>query len=160
MLTLMQYHRAIQNDPNRHPDPRRFDPSRWKNDHLSSAEAATQADVKKRDHFVYGAGRRLCQGMHIADRSLFMAISRMLWAFDFHRAIDQETGQEIIPNAGDLTQGLFIYPKPFAANIVPRDANKVACIKEEWNKMLELLDEDMQWKEYGEALDATSHRVV
>ncbi|KAI2618110.1 cytochrome P450 [Hypoxylon sp. NC1633] len=151
---------AIQNDPSRHTDPRRFDPSRWKDDHLSSAEAATHADVSKRDHFVYGAGRRLCQGMHLADRSLFLAISRMLWAFDFHRAVDRRTGREMVPDAGNLTQGLFVYPKPFAANIVPRDATKVACIRAEWSKTLELLDEDMQLKGYPEALASMSHRIA
>ncbi|KAI0406566.1 cytochrome P450 [Xylaria palmicola] len=150
---------AIQNDPERHPDPRTFNPDRWRNDHLSSAESATHPDASRRDHFVYGAGRRLCQGIHIADRSLFLAIARMLWAFDFRRETDKKTGKEIIPDPADLTQGLFVYPQPFPCCLVPRDAGKVACIESEWNKMLELLDENLQWKGYPEALATMAHRV-
>ncbi|KAI0869338.1 cytochrome P450 [Hypoxylon argillaceum] len=150
---------AIQNDPQRHRDPRTFDPDRWRGEDLSSADSATHPDVRKRDHFVYGAGRRLCQGMHIADRSLFLAIARMLWAFDFQRDTNQITGDAIIPDAGDLTQGLFVYPRSFPCRLVPRDASKAACINGSWDKALELLDEHLQWKGYPEALATMSHRV-
>lgn len=142
----------MANDPERHPNPRKFDPTRWANDSQTSAEAASNADETKRDHFVFGAGRRLCQGMHIADRSLFLAISRLLWAFDFKRAIDPETGKEIVPDMNDITEGLFVLPKPFKANIVPRTAAKAARVREEWGKMEELLDGDLQWKAVPEGL--------
>lgn len=118
----------------------------------NSAEAATNPDVSKRDHFVFGAGRRICQGIHIADRSLFLAISRLLWAFDFNRAFDKETKEEIIPDMSNLSDGLFVLPNPFKANIVPRDAGKAQRVKEEWAPMSELLDEEMQWKTVPEAL--------
>lgn len=132
-------------DPKRHPDPRRFDPARYVNDKQTAAEAANNPDATKRDHFLFGAGRRLCQGMHIADRSLFLAISRMLWAFDFHPARD-EHGKNIVPDPNDLTEGLFVVPKPFPAKIVPRSREKAARLKAEWGKMEELLDPDLQWK--------------
>lgn len=34
-------------------------------------------------HFNFGAGRRECPGKHVADSSLYISISRFLWAFDF-----------------------------------------------------------------------------
>ncbi|KAK4981121.1 hypothetical protein LTR66_001475 [Elasticomyces elasticus] len=143
---------AVQNDPVRHPQPRVFDPTRWKNDTQNSAEAASNPDVTKRDHFVFGAGRRICQGMHIADRSLFLAISRLLWAFNFNRAIDEHTKKEIVPDMDDLKDGLFILPNPFRADIVPRDANKARRVRNEWAQMQELLDQDGQWRTVPEAL--------
>ncbi|KAI1500781.1 cytochrome P450 [Biscogniauxia marginata] len=143
---------AVHNDPERHPDPRRFDPNRWAHDTQTSAEAANNRDVSKRDHFVFGAGRRLCQGMHIADRSLFLAMSRLLWAFDFHRPIDEATGKEIVPDMNDLTEGLVVQPNPFEAIIRPRNAFKAARVREEWNNMTELLDDEMQWKTVPEDL--------
>ncbi|RYP78222.1 hypothetical protein DL771_000699 [Monosporascus sp. 5C6A] len=143
---------AIQNDPERHPDPRRFDPSRWAGDDQTSADAAINPDVTKRDNFVFGAGRRICQGMHIADRSLFLAISRTLWAFDFKPAVDEKTGQEIIPDMDDLADGLFICPNPFKANIAPRSELKGTLVKKEWDQVRELLDESMQWKTVPEGL--------
>ncbi|KAI5918782.1 cytochrome P450 [Camillea tinctor] len=136
---------AIQNDPLRHPNPREFDPSRWSHDNQTSAEAATNPDVTKRDHFVFGAGRRLCQGTHIVDHSLFLAMARLLWAFDFHRAVDPETQQEIIPDMEDLIGGAFVQPRPFKANIVPR-SGKAKRVEEEWDTVRNLLDDDLQWK--------------
>ncbi|KAH7397323.1 cytochrome P450 [Pyrenochaeta sp. MPI-SDFR-AT-0127] len=136
---------TIHMDPKRHPDPRRFDPARYVNDNQTAAEAANNADPGKRDHFVFGAGRRLCQGMHIAERTLFLGIARMLWGFDFHpaRAAD---GNNMMPNAEDLTEGLLVQPKPFSARIVPRNSEKVARIKLEWSNMAHLLDGNLQWK--------------
>ncbi|KAI2618169.1 cytochrome P450 [Hypoxylon sp. NC1633] len=144
---------TVHNDPKRHPDPRRFDPKRYADDSQTSGEAAANADVSKRDHFLFGAGRRLCQGMHIADRTLFLAISRMLWAFDFERAIDETTGKEMVPNMEDLTEsGLFVQPMPFKAAIKPRSEWKAKQVREEWNKMTEQLDHEMQWKTVPEGL--------
>ena len=142
---------AIHMDPKRHPDPRRFNPSRYADDNQTAAEAASNPNAAARDHFVFGAGRRLCQGMHIAERSLFLAISRLLWAFDFEKARD-DNGNEITPDADDLTEGLFVLPKPFPARIVPRDGDKVARVKVEWTKMEDLLDDELQWKVLPEGM--------
>jgi hypothetical protein len=90
--------------------------------------------------------------MHIADRSLFFAISRLLWAFDFRRPVDEETGKEIIPNMEELTEGLFVLPKPFKAGIVARSDKKAEIVRQEWSKMGELLDDELQWKTVPEGL--------
>ena len=39
-------------------------------------------DPYERDHWMFGAGRRICPGMLVAEREIWLAISRMLWAFD------------------------------------------------------------------------------
>lgn len=142
---------AIHMDSERHPDPRRFNPSRYSNNLQTAQESATNADASKRDQYVFGAGRRLCQGMHIAERSLFLAISRLLWAFDFEKAQDVN-GQDIVPDAGNLTEGLLVLPKPYAAKISPRDTMKAQQVREEWEKMAELLDQDLQWKTLPDGL--------
>jgi cytochrome P450 len=73
---------TINMDPTRAPNPRIFDPERYADDFLSLGESAAQNDASKRDQFTFGAGRRICPGIHVAERSLFIAISRILWAFD------------------------------------------------------------------------------
>lgn len=90
--------------------------------------------------------------MHIADRSLFLAIARILWAFDIRRAVDPSTGQEIVPDMGDISEGLLIHPLPFPADIVPRSETKTRQIREEWARMAELLDDELQWKTVPEGL--------
>ncbi|KUI59392.1 Fumitremorgin C synthase [Cytospora mali] len=137
---------AINMDSKRFTNPRAFDPSRYEGDHQNSSEAAMNGDASKRDHFVFGAGRRLCQGMHIADRSLFLGISRLLWAFNLERAVDAN-GQEIVPNADDLTQGFLVQPKPFPAKITPRSERHAELVKKEWEDCQVFLDEDKQWRE-------------
>lgn len=154
---------AIHMDPERHADPRRFEPERYVDDNQTAAEAASNPDAAKRDHFVFGAGRRVCQGMHIAERSLFLAMARMLWAFEFRVERDGE-GREIVPDAEDLTEGMLVAPKPFKARIVVRSEEKGRRVREEWGKMEEVLDGEGQWKvlpagliwkEYEQGDDAT-----
>jgi cytochrome P450 len=141
---------SIHMDPKRHSSPRDFDPERYKNDVQTAAQAANNSDASKRDHFVFGAGRRLCQGMHIAERSIFLFISRVLWAFDIDKAVDADG--EIVPNPEKLTEGLFVQPEPFRAKIVPRDSGRVKSIQVEWKKMEELLDENAQWRNVPEGI--------
>jgi cytochrome P450 len=70
--------RAIYMDPTRNPNPCRFDPTRFQNDNRTELESATSRDSSKRNNYIFGAGRRLCQVMHIAERSLFLGVSRLL----------------------------------------------------------------------------------
>ncbi|KAI1503389.1 cytochrome P450 [Biscogniauxia marginata] len=155
--TVMYNVWAVHNDGQRHPSPRVFDPSRWAGDSQTSAEAAANADVTKRDHFAFGAGRRLCPGIYIADRSLLLATARLLWAFDFRRAKDAN-GNDIIPDMDDLTDSLFSLPRPFKADIIPREG-KAELIMEEWDKMREFLDDNLQWRHAPEAITERLEKV-
>ncbi|PQE33784.1 cytochrome P450 protein [Rutstroemia sp. NJR-2017a WRK4] len=137
---------AIHMDPKRHHNPRIFDPSRYTNDFQTASEAASNPNASKRDQFVFGAGRRICQGMHIAERSLFLGISRMLWGFNFEKVRDEQ-GNEITPDVDNLTEGLFVFPKPFPAKISPRSEKHAQKIMQEWEDAQELLDEQKQWRE-------------
>jgi cytochrome P450 len=73
---------ALHGDSELYPNPDVFEPDRFKNHHLDAAASATHPDYLQRDHFNYGFGRRLCPGIHIAEQSLFIVISRVLWGFD------------------------------------------------------------------------------
>tara|TARA_R110002003_G_scaffold1048_15_gene22277 strand:+ start:18553 stop:20196 length:1644 start_codon:yes stop_codon:yes gene_type:complete len=73
---------AIGHDPKRHQDPERFWPERYEGDLTTSEESKNSSDVKKRDHFAFGSGRRICPGYHVAERSLAIAIMRLVWAFE------------------------------------------------------------------------------
>ena len=57
-------------------------PDRYLNDPLPTSASANLADPYARDHWMFGAGRRICPGMIVAEREIWLAISRMLWAFD------------------------------------------------------------------------------
>lgn len=130
---------TISNDPERYPDPRRFEPDRYKDDVNTIAETATHTDPAVRDHFTFGAGRRICPGIYVAERSLFIAISRLLWAFDFRPVEGKE------PDPTRLRQGIVMMPEPFEADIRPREG-KADLVRSIWEEAQTLLDEDGQWK--------------
>lgn len=73
---------VLHQDTEMYPNADVFEPDRFRNHCLSSAAAAVHPDYLQRDHFNYGFGRRLCPGIHVAEQSLFIVVSRVLWAFD------------------------------------------------------------------------------
>lgn len=137
---------TIHMDPTRYPNPKAFDPSRFANDFQTAGEAAANPDPSKRDHFTLGTGRRICQGMHIAERSLFLGMSRYLWAFNTSPAMDTN-GKPMLPDPAHITQGLFVGPEHFFANIAPRSAKHADLVRREWAACAPLLDGAGQWKE-------------
>ena len=120
---------SIHMDPSRSPSPRVFNPDRFADDPRTLYESAT-GDAHKRDNFVFGAGRRLCQGIHIAERSLFLGISRLIWAFKFSAALDKRTGQPIKYDVDDLVGGITVEPRQFQCTIKSRDKSRAQLIRD------------------------------
>ncbi|MCJ1364843.1 hypothetical protein MMC16_003960 [Acarospora aff. strigata] len=143
---------AIHMDPKRHPQPRRFDPDRYKADFQSLAESATNPDVSKRDQFVFGAGRRICQGMHVAEQSLYLGMARLLWGFDVRPVLDAE-GNVRMPDPERLTQGFVVMPVPFEARITPRSPGRAGIVKRAWREAEGCLDRETgQWESMPEGM--------
>ena len=92
-------------------------------------------DVKERDHFLFGAGRRVCQGMDIAESSITLGIARILWAFNIGKA-QAPDGSLFTPDAEDLIGGVMICPAPFPASIKPRSEMHADTIEREWTEPL------------------------
>ncbi|KAJ6474286.1 cytochrome P450 [Mycena sanguinolenta] len=83
---------TMHHDSLRHPEPETFNPDRYMQDGLSSAESAHLPDPYQRDHWIFGAGRRICPRMIVAEREIWLTIARMLWVFKMealpHEPID------------------------------------------------------------------------
>lgn len=124
-------------DPKRNPNPRVFDPSRFENNLVTEFKSATAADPDQRQNWVFGAGRRMCQGMHIAERSLFLSIARLLWSFNLKKALDAN-GNPITPDPDDLVGGLTVQPADFEAQIIPRSQAKKDIIMKEWKHCVDV----------------------
>jgi len=140
---------AIMTDPNRYTEPRRFNPDRFADDSdgVSMAEMAAHPDPSKRDTVGFGAGRRICPGMHVADRSLFLGITGILWSFSITPKKDAQ-GEDMLPDADNLVVAISARPESFEANILPRDEKRARIIREQWEDAQRLLDpETKQWKE-------------
>ncbi|OAG38748.1 hypothetical protein AYO21_07101 [Fonsecaea monophora] len=145
---------TLNNDPVRFKDPRTFNPARFLKDEQTSFEAATNPDPDLRDHYAFGGGRRLCPGTHLADDILFLAMSKLVWAFDFKPAVIN--GKEVPPTPERFTQTAVVMPEPYPATIVPRSAKRAAMIKKEWEQARDsLLDDELQWREIPQGMKFT-----
>ncbi|KAG2066341.1 cytochrome P450 [Suillus decipiens] len=66
-------HWAISRDPEVYPEPDAFNPQRWIDDQGRLRDDLTL--------FIFGFGRRVCPGQHLAKRSMFIISLLTLWAF-------------------------------------------------------------------------------
>ncbi|KXN91381.1 3-hydroxyphenylacetate 6-hydroxylase [Leucoagaricus sp. SymC.cos] len=105
---------TMHHDPQRHPEPFTFNPDRYLTDHTLSSESANLPNATERDHWMFGVGRRICPGMWVAEREVFFAISRMLWAFK----MEQIPGEPIDLKEYDGLSGRS--PVPFRIKMIPR----------------------------------------
>ncbi|KAH7131833.1 cytochrome p450 monooxygenase [Dendryphion nanum] len=142
---------SIHMDPERSPDPRRFNPDRFKDDDSTLYKSAI-GDATKRDNFVFGAGRRLCQGIHIAERSLFLGISRLIWAFEFTPATGSD-GKPYEYDIEDLVGGITVQPNEYPYAITPRSEKKAQIIRDNEVACYKKLHPDTkQWLETPEGM--------
>ena len=126
----------LHHDPARYADPDEFDPSRYAGCTALAPVYAVSANYEKRDHYGYGSGRRLCPGIHLAERGLFIALAKVLWAFDIAPQPGPD-GRPISINADPAegyTDGFLRCAKPFQVDIRPRSVQRWQTIEHEFTE--------------------------
>ncbi|KAJ7046133.1 cytochrome P450 [Mycena alexandri] len=78
---------------------------------------------------VFGFGRRICTGQHIAENSLWIAMVSILATCKITNAVD-ENSNIIIPDA-ELFEGLVNHPKDIRCVIAPRSPGAKALIMDD-----------------------------
>ncbi|KAI0551784.1 O-methylsterigmatocystin oxidoreductase [Xylaria curta] len=137
VVAMNQYH--MYYDPERYPDPEQFRPERFLRTagpkHVGGAPQwsynAEAGDLP--DRWVFGAGRRLCPGMHFAVNSLYIGLAKILWAFEIKRPVD-ENGKEIELDVSDegYMDGRFTVPKPYRLRFIPRSPEIEKIVRRDW----------------------------
>ncbi|KAG8691582.1 hypothetical protein FRC11_000623 [Ceratobasidium sp. 423] len=118
---------TIHTNAERYEEPELFKPERFLNHSMSMAESLAQGDPLKRDHFAFGAGRRVCPGIQKAEQDIFIAISRLLWAFNF----SSPTGASVSTDYSTAFMGEGVrIPKNFPLVVTPRSQRRVQAIEE------------------------------
>lgn len=113
---------GIHHDPDRYQYPELFMPSRFQNQTLPASTYANSHTPHGRDHFAYGAGRRLCPGIHLSERILFVFVSKLLWActIEYNRDTDGNCMPvDVDPRTGYI-DGAINECHPFAVTFIPR----------------------------------------
>ncbi|KAF7558022.1 hypothetical protein G7046_g5928 [Stylonectria norvegica] len=117
----------LLHDPQTHPNPSVFDPNRF---------LLPRNEPDPANH-VFGYGRRICPGRHIADDNLFLAISRFLAVFNVSKAVDEQ-GKEIDVKV-DVTPGLISHPVKFPYAVVARSTKHAELVRS--------TEKDFPWEE-------------
>ena len=94
------------------PDVDSFVPERWLD------EGATE--LKNLPVVGFGYGRRTCPGRHFARNIVWIAVARLLWAFDIEAGRSEETGEPVAIDDLAATDGLVMRPESFKASFKPR----------------------------------------
>lgn len=126
---------GLQHDSNRYSDPDTFDPWRYKNHTSLAPTYAASSDYENRDHYAYGAGRRICPGIHLAERGMLIAFAKMLWAFEMSEPVHPQTGLPVPVDVDAETgylDGFLSCPKDFKASIRVRSASRRETILREF----------------------------
>ncbi|KAJ5902238.1 Cytochrome P450 [Penicillium taxi] len=91
----------------------------------------------KEGHSSFGWGRRICPGSGLAQNSLFIALSRLLWSFEF-KPVREKDGLERVYDNLDYTQGFNIRPKSFECQIRLR-GEREKTLREEVVKAVQVM---------------------
>lgn len=124
--------RAILHDEKAYPDPSSFNPDRF------MKGGKINPDVRDPATAVFGYGRRICAGRHMAYESMWVVVASTLAAFNISKA--KGSDGELVTPSGEydlgflwwvdsisryhsyLTAHFHSYPKPFECDIQPRSA--------------------------------------
>ncbi len=126
----MSYLRAIHYNETLYPNPETFDPARFLNHTLPAADYINSNNPNERDHFTYGAGRRICPGIHVAEKSLYINIVRTLWGFNITKMVGTD-GKVQEPTTA-MVRGFLSVPEDFKANFKARSPQHEKIIREEF----------------------------
>jgi len=117
---------AINLNEEYYPNPQLFNPARF----LSEKDPRFLPELKgakshpaKTSHSSFGWGRRICPGAELATNSLFIALSRLIWAFDILPTATYDTF--------DYTDGFNIRPKSFHCQWKIRSKEHLAVLERE-----------------------------
>jgi len=144
---------AIHQNDSIYTDAEKFNPDRYLNHPKLANEYATSADYENRgksafhvicssswspilhfiDHYGYGSGRRMCPGIHLAERNMWRIASKLIWAFE----IREDPASPLDVDA--YTSSVLVSPLPFKVSVKPRSQRHMETVQKELRQALEFL---------------------
>ncbi|KAH7868194.1 cytochrome P450 [Lentinula edodes] len=106
-------------DPAVYKDPSSFNPERF---------LGPDAEPDPIDRGLFGYGRRVCPGAHLADVSVWINIVKAVAGIEVSPAVD-EKGQAKMP-VPETTDGIIVRPIPFECLVKPRSEHLLHVLEE------------------------------
>jgi len=119
--TIVENIWAVCYDEAVYPEPHKYNPARF-----LDQNGRIDPFVKSPEARVFGSGRRICPGRHLALRILCLTIARTLATFDILPPVDKD-GCPKIPEAR-YSKTLLRHPMPFECVVKPRSEKVVKLI--------------------------------
>lgn len=128
---------ALHHNADHWVNPSHFVPERYAAYPDLAPVYAASKDGASRDHLGYGASRRICPGIHLAERNLFIATAKLLWAFDFSQ--DASLISDASAETGS-SQGFMHRVKDYGCRVEVRAEGKRATIERERREAQDVFD--------------------
>ncbi|RDW66366.1 hypothetical protein BP6252_10001 [Coleophoma cylindrospora] len=122
---------AIHREQELYPDPETFNPYRWLKPEFPTFKEPLTKFPSLQNYSAFGFGRRICPGMNIAERSLYILTARLAWACKISKKKDAQ-GNEIPVPQYNYTEGFNVQPKPFDFSLVARSEKRARAVREAW----------------------------
>src|SRR5258708_10828384 len=87
------FFRAILHDPTAYPEPDSFKPERFINPDGSLGDDPVVWTI-------FGFGKRICPGRHLADAMIFIVVASFLSVFNIKKVSDTNEGPDMYPYTG------------------------------------------------------------
>ncbi|KAI0082000.1 cytochrome P450 [Panus rudis PR-1116 ss-1] len=118
---------AIYHDETLFDQPDVFNPDRFLHSKFGTKPGVDTNGL--REDFMFGAGRRICPGIHLASNSININVLNLLWGFNLSPAIDPISGNPVPIDLDDYECETVINPRPFTCEITPRSEGHAQLIR-------------------------------
>ena len=126
---------AIHRDPELYPDPESFNPNRWLDPTFPTYKEPLSVYPNLTGFTAFGSGRRICQGIAIAERSGYIQVSTLAWGCNINKAKDA-AGNEITPPFYDYAAGFNVAPNNFPFSLTSRSKEKEELLENSYRQGL------------------------
>ncbi|KLO06796.1 cytochrome P450 [Schizopora paradoxa] len=121
---------SMHRDEGQYPNSSEFIPERHLHDETPTLSGLTDG------HHSFGFGRRICPGRMLASQTIWIAITRIMWACNVDYAKSLE-GKLIPIDLNNSTSQILSRPLPFPVKITPRSQTHQNTVRAEWNNLKE-----------------------
>ena len=134
---------GLHHSPSQFANPSVFDPAHYYTPNTPAlplaSELALSPDPADRDHYGYGSGRRMCPGIHLAERNMWLAFAKLLWGFEFKSGKGEDGVRKEIDTDPKTaySEGFLVCAREWNLEVVVRGKEREGTIRREFEEAKE-----------------------